>query len=91
MVTRGTKTAGIQGSEHAIDVATALRLYTLGTANLNREQDKLGTIAPGKLADLVAYPLDPLAVEPGELADLSPVLTIVGGRPKHDPGHRLAG
>jgi len=34
MVTRGTRSAGIQGPGHAIDVATALRLYTVGTAEL---------------------------------------------------------
>jgi len=48
MVTRGTKTAGVQGPEHAIDVATALRLYTMGTAALNHEADRLGSIAVGK-------------------------------------------
>jgi predicted amidohydrolase YtcJ len=90
MVTRGTKTAGIQGPEHAIDVATALRLYTMGTAGLNHEQDKLGSITPGKLADLVAYPLDPLAADPDALRDLRPAFTVIGGQPKHDPDNRLA-
>ena len=65
MVTRGTKSAGVQGPEHAIDVATALRLYTLGTAELNGDADRLGSVAPGKLADLVAYPADPLNGLPG--------------------------
>jgi hypothetical protein len=55
MVTRGTRSAGIQGPEHAIDVATALRLYTLGSAACNGEADRLGSVTPGKLADLVAY------------------------------------
>ena len=52
--------------------------------------DKLGSIEPGKLADLTAYPVDPLAADPGRLADLTPVFTIVGGRPVHDPDKRLA-
>jgi len=52
MVTRGTKSAGIQGPEHAISVDTALELYTMGTARLNHEQDRLGSITPGKLAEL---------------------------------------
>lgn len=89
MITRGTKSAGVQGPEHAIAVATALRLYTLGSAQLNGEADKLGSIVPGKLADIVAYPVDPLSAEPDEVADLGPAFTIVGGRPVHDPGHRL--
>jgi len=90
MVTRGTKAAGVLGPEHAISVATALQLYTMGTAALNHEQDRLGSISPGKLADLVAYPADPLAADPGDLAELTPAFTIVGGKPVHDPGGLLA-
>ena len=90
MVTRGTKTAGIQGPEHAIDVATALRLYTAGTADLLGEADRLGSLAPGMLADLVGYPLDPLTADPDDLKDLTPAFTIVGGQPIHDPDRRLA-
>ena len=40
MATRGTKRGGIQGAGHAIDVATALRLDTLGTAELPFEADR---------------------------------------------------
>ena len=90
MVTRGTKSAGIQGPEHAIDVATALELYTVGTARLNHEQDRLGSITPGKLADLVAYPTDPLSADPDDLAELTPTFTMVGGRATHDPGGILS-
>ena len=90
MATRGTKSAGIQGTEHAINVPTALRLYTLGSAALNGEADRLGSIAPGKLADLVAYPLNPLTADLDDLAELTPALTIVGGRATHDPDKRLA-
>jgi predicted amidohydrolase YtcJ len=89
MVTRGTKSAGVQGPEHAISVGTALKLYTMGTAALNHEQHRLGSITPGKLADLVGYPADPLAVDPGDLAELTPALTIVGGRATYDPDKRL--
>jgi len=89
MVTRGTKSAGIQGPEHAIDVGTALRLYTMGTAALNHDQERLGSITPGKLADLVGYPVDPLAADPDDLAELTPAFTMVGGRVTHDPDKRL--
>ncbi len=56
MATRGTKAAGVQGPEHAIGVAAALELYTMGTARLNHDQDRLGSITPGKLADPVFAP-----------------------------------
>jgi predicted amidohydrolase YtcJ len=90
MITRGTNSAGIQGPEHAISVGTALELYTMGTARLNHEQDRLGSITPGKLADVVGYPADPLAADPDDLAELTPAFTIVGGRATHDPDKRLA-
>lgn len=89
MVTRGTKSAGVQGSEHAISVGAALELYTMGTARLNHEQDRLGSITPGKLADLVGYPADPLAADPDNLPELTPAFTVVGGRATHDPDKRL--
>jgi predicted amidohydrolase YtcJ len=89
MATRGTKAAGVQGPEHAIGVATALELYTMGTARLNHDQDRLGGIAPGKLADLVAYPADPMTADLDDLPGLTPAFTIVGGRVVHDPGGRL--
>jgi predicted amidohydrolase YtcJ len=89
MATRGTKAIGVQGPQHAIPVATALELYTMGSARLNGEADRRGSIAPGKLADLVAYPIDPMTAEPDDLAELTPVLTMVGGRVTHDPDGRL--
>ena len=89
MATRGTKTAGVQGPEHAISVAAALELYTMGSARLNHEDHRLGSITAGKLADLVAYPADPLAAEPDDLAGLTPAFTIVGGRPVYDPHDML--
>jgi predicted amidohydrolase YtcJ len=91
MATRGTKSAGIQGPEHAIPVAKALELYTMGTAQLNGEAGRLGSITPGKLADLVAYPTDPLTADLDDLAELTPAFTIVGGRAAHDPGGLLSG
>jgi hypothetical protein len=89
MATRGTKIAGVQGPEHAIPVAAALKLYTLGTARLNHEADRLGSVTPGKLADLVAYRTDPMTADLDDLAALTPVWTIVGGRVVHDPGGLL--
>jgi hypothetical protein len=71
-------------------VADALRLYTLGTAALNGDAGRLGSITPGKLADLAGYPADPLTADPDDLAVLTPALTVVGGTPVHDPDKRLA-
>jgi predicted amidohydrolase YtcJ len=89
MATRATKTAGIQGPEHTIAVSTALELYTMGSARLNREENRRGSVEVGKLADLVAYAIDPLTADVSALADLTPAFTRVGGRPTYDPDARL--
>jgi predicted amidohydrolase YtcJ len=79
MVTRQTR-AGVLGPEHAIDVATAVRLYTADAARLIGESDRLGTLEAGKLADLVAYRRDPMSIPVDELPSLQPAFTMVGGR-----------
>jgi len=79
MVTRQTR-AGILGPEHAIEVATAIRLYTSDAARLIGESDRLGTLESGKLADVVAYRRDPMNIPIGELPSLHPAFTMVGGR-----------
>jgi predicted amidohydrolase YtcJ len=89
MVTRGTHSAGIQGPEHAIDRQTAIELYTAAGARLDREGQRRGTLAAGRLADIVAYPADPFSVDLDQLAGLAPTFTMVGSRVVHDPGGLL--
>lgn len=45
--------------------------------------DEKGTLAPGKLADLVVLDRDPFGLAPDALKDLEVVLTMVGGRIVH--------
>jgi predicted amidohydrolase YtcJ len=56
----------------------------------NGEADRLGSITPGKLADLVAYPADPFTGDLEELPQLTPVFSVVGGRIMHDPDGPLS-
>ena len=57
----------------------AMRLYTRENAwHLNME-DRLGTIEPGKLADLVVLDKDFLTCTDEELKRMKPVMTVVGG------------
>ena len=90
MVTRGTRAAGIQGRDHAIDRATALELSTVGGARLDREFPRRGVLGVGSLADIVAYPEDPFTADIDRLADMTPAFTIVGGRAMFDPDGRLS-
>lgn len=56
----------------------AFRLYTTGSARLAGQEDKKGTLEPGKHADFAAYDVDPL--ETDSLDGLRPVLTVSLGR-----------
>ncbi|HEX2541717.1 MAG TPA: amidohydrolase family protein [Caldimonas sp.] len=64
----------------------ALRLYTVENGWFSKEEDKLGSIEPGKLADLVVLSDDYFRVPDESLKQLRSVLTIVGGRIVHDSG-----
>jgi predicted amidohydrolase YtcJ len=52
-----------------------LRIWGLKFVLDGDEADRLGSIGPGKLADLAGYPLDPLVSDPARLADLTPAFT----------------
>jgi predicted amidohydrolase YtcJ len=84
LVTRGTKVAGVQGRRFGIDRATAFALYTYAGWQLMGEQELRGRVAPGYSADLVVFREDPLTVPLDDLPQLSPVLTLLGGRPVYD-------
>ena len=76
---------GALGPGHAITRYEAIRLHTADAARFVGDGPIRGILAPGKLADFAAYPADPFSCPDDQLAGLLPVLTIVGGRPRHDP------
>jgi predicted amidohydrolase YtcJ len=90
MATRGTRKSGILGPEYAIDRYTAVELYTRTGAELLGEHDRLGTLQPGRLADLAAYRADPITCLIDDVPALRPAFTLVGGRSVHDPEAVLA-
>ena len=65
--------------QQAVSVGQALRMYTLEAANAEVMENGKGSIAPGKLADLVLVEPDPLSVNRECLPDIRTILTIVGG------------
>lgn len=72
--------AKLQGDRNLLDRTEALRLYTAGGAWISSEEDKKGTLSPGKLADLVVLNEDYFSVPVDEVRNLESVLTLVGGR-----------
>ncbi len=63
-----------------------LSLYTRENGWFLREEDELGTIEPGKLADLVVLNSDYFAVPNEDLKKIRSVLTVVGGNVVYDGG-----
>ncbi len=57
----------------------ALRSYTLDAAYLSFEEDVLGSITPGKLADLAVLSGDILSVPAEEILEIEAVMTVIGG------------
>lgn len=64
----------------------ALIAHTRKNAYLVFREDRLGSIEPGKLADLAVLDRDYLTVPAAEIAETTPLMTIVGGRVVHDSG-----
>ena len=68
-----------------------LRLYTSENGWFTFEEEVLGSIEPGKLADLVVLSDDYFAVPEEDLRKLRSVLTVVAGKVVHDDGVLSAG
>jgi len=66
--------------EQRLTLEEALRAYTQGSAYAAFEEKDKGTIAPGKLADLVVLSDDLFSIPPARIKDVRVVLTVVGGK-----------
>ena len=65
----------------------AMHLYTSENGWYTHEEDKLGTIEPGKLGDLVVLSadyFDPQKVSDEAIKGISSMLTVVDGKVVHD-------
>lgn len=71
--------AGGWHPEQRLTVAEAVAGYTLGPAYASGQLDRLGSLAPGQLADLVVLDRDIFAIPPAEIAETQPVLTVFDG------------
>jgi predicted amidohydrolase YtcJ len=75
-VTRRSRSGDILGPEHRVPVATALKALTIWPAWQHFEEDRKGSIEPGKLADFVVLSANPLAVPEEELDQIVVEQTI---------------
>jgi len=83
MTTAKNNAGSVINGTQTITRMEALRMYTLGSAYLSWDDDKLGSIEVGKLADLAVLSGDPLTASDTEFKKLRSVLTLQGGEMVH--------
>jgi hypothetical protein len=80
VVRRDLESGQILAPEECISVEQALTLYTGNGAYAGFEEDRKGSLEPGKLADFIVIDRDVLTVPADELKDVKVLETFVGGR-----------
>ena len=80
----GKMVGGMKVLRQTVSREDALIAHTRKNAYFVFQEDNLGSIQAGKLADLVVIDRDYLTVPADEIKDIQPVLTLVGGRIVYD-------
>jgi predicted amidohydrolase YtcJ len=80
LVNRTTKSGRPIGQSQRVSVMEALRLYTINAAYQSFDEDRLGSIEAGKLADMVVLGEDILTVPPEKIIDITIDMTIIDGK-----------
>jgi predicted amidohydrolase YtcJ len=79
-VLRRTPQGQTIGPAQALTVEEAIRAHTIDAARALRMEDRLGSLEPGKLADLAIIDGDLLATPPDRIAGLGIWMTVLAGR-----------
>jgi hypothetical protein len=80
----GKMVGGTKVLRQPISREDALIAHTRKNAFLIFQENNLGAIQPGKLADLIVLDRDYLTVPADQIKDIRPLMTIVGGRIVYD-------
>jgi len=83
-ITRLDDRGRLVNPDEKINRREALSMYTLWAARYSGEQETLGSIEPGKLADLVVLGGDFMTFPENDLDKLRILMTVVGGRVVHE-------
>ena len=79
-ITRKGPSGRVHGPGEAVSRAAALRMYTANGAYLSWEEKEKGTLEPGKLADMVVLPFDPLTAPPEAILAGKVDMTFLAGK-----------
>ncbi|QIB68121.1 amidohydrolase [Aminipila butyrica] len=66
--------------QECVDIYTAIDAYTTGSAYAEFMEDKKGRIKEGYYADMVILDKDIFTIDPMDIKDILPELTMVGGK-----------
>ena len=90
-VNRKTRSGFVLGPDQRATPMQALHAVTLGAAWQYFEEDRKGSITPGKQADLVILGANPLTVDPDTIKDIPVIETFARGRSvfRSDEGHSV--
>ena len=66
--------------EQAVDLETALRIFTINGAVAGKQADRTGTIEAGKSADFIVLDRNLFEIPPEDISDTQVLLTVVSGR-----------
>jgi hypothetical protein len=78
-VNRVPREGGVLGEDQRITPIEALKAQTLWAAEQYGEQDRRGSLEPGKIADLVVLSANPLKVDPATIKDIQVLQTYKEG------------
>jgi predicted amidohydrolase YtcJ len=80
LLTRKDVKGKVWNANEAIDRKDVLRMYTIWAADYVARTDRLGSLEPGKFADLVVLDQDYMTIPADQFHTLHPLLTVVGGK-----------
>jgi predicted amidohydrolase YtcJ len=69
--------------EQRLGVKQAIWGYTMGSALATGQAHVLGSLSPGKFADLLVLDRDIFSIEPDEIPDTKVIMTVLDGRVVH--------
>ena len=81
LVTRRIRDGRVFGAREAIDRSTALLMMTRWGGDYLLREKELGSLEPGKLADLIVLDKNPLDtnIADADLSEIKVVTTVIGG------------
>jgi hypothetical protein len=88
-VNRITATGNPVSPRESISPAEALRMYTVNGAYANYAEDRVGTLSPGKFADMVVLDENPLEISPRELRNIHISRTFIDGQEVYNRANDL--